>query len=41
MKEKWIRPQDYNCTEILFYATNRVLAEVGRRLVVNYTHYAA
>ena len=41
MKGKWLRPQDYVCAETLFYATNRVLAAIGRGLRINYTHNAA
>jgi hypothetical protein len=32
------RPQDYSCADSLFYATNRVLAEIGRGLRINYAH---
>jgi len=41
MKGKWLRPQDYTCAENLFYATNRVLAEIGKGLKINYAHNAA
>jgi transposase len=41
MKGKWLRPQDYVCADTLFYATNRVLAAIGREVRINYTHYAA
>lgn len=41
MKEKWIRPQDYTSADTLFYATNRVLAEVGKGLRINYAYTAA
>jgi transposase len=41
MKGKWLRPQDYTCTETLFHATNRALAETGRGLRTNYAHDAA
>lgn len=41
MKGKWLRPQDYACTDTLFYATNRALAAIGRDLKINYAHYAA
>jgi transposase len=40
-KGKWIRPQDYVSTDNLFYATNRALADVGKRLFINYSHIAA
>ena len=41
MKGKWLRPQDYQSADMLFYATNRVLAAIGNSLRVNYNHYAA
>jgi transposase len=41
MKVKWLRPQDYGCADTLFYATNRVLAAIGKEWISNYTHYAA
>ena len=41
LKGKWIRPQDYESTDSLFYATNRALTSVGTSLFVNYSHYAA
>ena len=41
LKGKWIRPQDYESTDSLFYATDRALASVGTSLLVNYSHYAA
>jgi len=41
LKGKWIRPQDYQSTDSLFYITDRALASVGKSLFVNYSHYAA
>jgi transposase len=41
LKGKWIRPQDYVSTDNLFYATSRALADVGKRLFINYTHIVA
>jgi transposase len=41
LKGKWIRPQDYVSTDNLFYATNRALADVGKRLFINYAHIDA
>ena len=41
LKGKWIRPMDYISTDTLFYATNRALAEVGKGLVIKYSHIAA
>jgi transposase len=40
MKGKWFRHQEYACADTLFYATNRLLAAIGRHLRINYTHYA-
>jgi transposase len=41
MKGKRIKPQDYTCTDTLFYATNRALATIGKELRINYAHKAA
>ncbi len=41
LKGKWIRPQDYVCTDTLFYTTNRALAVLGNGLFINYAHSAA
>jgi transposase len=41
MKGMWLRPQDYVCADTLFYATNRILAAIGREVRINYTHNAA
>jgi transposase len=41
MKGKWIKPQEYTCTDTLFYATNRALAAIGKELRINYAHNAA
>lgn len=41
LKGKWIRPQDYESTDSLFYATDRALAAIGSSLFVNHSHYAA
>lgn len=41
LKGKWIRPQDYESTESLFYAANRALAAIGTLLFINYSHHAA
>ena len=32
LKGKWIKPQDYMSTDMLFYATNRALADIGKGL---------
>ena len=41
LKGKWIRPQDYESTDMLFYATNRALADIGNELYINYAKHAA
>jgi transposase len=41
LKGKWIRPQDYESTDSLFYAADRALAAIGSSLFVNHSHYAA
>lgn len=41
LKGKWIRPLDYVSTDTLFYTTNRALAAVGKRLLINYSHGVA
>ena len=30
LKGKWIRPQDYITSDMLFYTTNRALADIGK-----------
>lgn len=39
MKGKWLRPEDYCCTEQLFYATNRCLAAVGKTTFINFSPF--
>ena len=41
LKGKWIRPQDHESADSLFYAADRALASVGTSLFVNYSHYVA
>ena len=41
LKGKWIRPKDYASTDTLFYATNRILAAVGKSLFIKYSHSVA
>ena len=41
LKGKWIRPQDYQSTDMLFYSTKMALAAVGKNLFINYSHIAA
>ncbi|WP_314352265.1 hypothetical protein [Segatella oris] len=41
MKGKWIRPQDYVSEDMLFYATNRALANIGKGLNIHYRRHVA
>ncbi|MBQ6964151.1 MAG: transposase [Bacteroidaceae bacterium] len=41
LKGKWIRPQDYMSTDMLFYATNRALADIGNGLNIQYLKHVA
>ena len=41
LKGKWIRPQDYASTDMLFYTTNRALAEIGKGLNIQYLKHVA
>lgn len=36
LKQSWIKPQDYRSADSLFYALNRVLANVGANLKINF-----
>ncbi len=39
LKGKWIRPQDYITSDMLFYTTNRALADIGKGLRINFSKY--
>ncbi|MDY3852651.1 MAG: transposase [Prevotella sp.] len=41
LKGKWIRPQDYASTDMLFYTTNRALADIGIGLNIQYLKHVA
>ena len=41
LKGKWIRPQDYMSTDMLFYATNRALADIGNGLNIHFLKHVA
>ena len=41
LKGKWIRPQDYVSEDMLFYATNRALANIGKGLNIHYRRHVA
>ena len=40
LKGKWIRPQDYESTDSLFYAADRALAALGTSLFIKHSHFA-
>ena len=40
LKGKWIRPQDYESADSLFYAANSALAAVGTSLFIKHSHFA-
>lgn len=39
LKARWLRPEDYQTTEHLFYAVNLALAAVGKHLFINFSDY--
>ena len=41
LKGKWIRPQDYQTSDMLFYTTNRALADIGKGLRINFSKHVA
>lgn len=41
LKGKWIRPQDYASADMLFYTTNRALADIGNGLNIQYLKHVA
>ena len=41
LKGKWIRPQDYITSDMLFYTTNRALADIGKGLCINFSKHVA
>ena len=40
LKGKWIRPQDYESSDSLFYAADRALAALGTSLFIKHSHFA-
>lgn len=40
-KGKWIRPQDYESADMLFYTTNRALADIGSGMNIQYHKHVA
>ena len=41
LKGTWIRPQDYITSDMLFYTTNRALADIGKGLCINFSKHVA
>ncbi len=41
LKGKWIRPQDCITSDMLFYTTNRALADIGKGLRINFSKHVA
>lgn len=39
LKKEWINPEDYISKDILLYATNRCLANVGTNLSIKFSHF--
>jgi len=39
LKKEWLNPEDYLDKDKLFYAVNRCLANVGRSLKINFSHF--
>ena len=39
LKEGWVRPQDYDSADSLFYAVNRIFANVGKEVFLNFNPF--
>ncbi len=39
IKEGWIRPEDYESAETLFYAVNRICSAIGTSLSINFSPF--
>lgn len=39
IKEGWLKPEDYQTADTLFYAVNRILANVGKELKINFSGF--
>lgn len=39
MKQGWIRPTDYNTIDDLFYSVNRICADIGQNLFLNFSPF--
>lgn len=40
IKEGWIKPTDYNDPDTLFYALNRICANIGKKLFIKFSKYS-
>jgi transposase len=40
IKEGWIKPRDYIYAENLFYAVDRICANIGKNLKLNFSQYS-
>ena len=40
LKEGWIKPNDYIETDTLFYAVNRICANIGNILSIKFSKYS-
>lgn len=38
-KEGWLKPSDYQSTDNLFYAVNRICANIGKTLFLNFSNF--
>lgn len=39
LKEGWLRPEDYQTPDALFYAVNRIFSRVGQELTLNFSTF--
>lgn len=39
IKQGWIKPQDYLTADTLFYAVNRICANIGKELFIKFSQY--
>lgn len=39
LKARWLKPSDYETTDLLFYAVDRALANVGQSLEINFSDF--
>jgi transposase len=40
MKQGWLKPSDYQSADDLFYAVNRICANIGKSLSINFSKYS-